>query len=399
MMILSQLRDPKRWVRPMLLLSVGLHGALLWLPMPASPSLTEAEPEIAPEDTIKITQLPGLGEFPPAPPESGITPMPLGTKPAGDPVRPSRSSRSQPLNRADELVVDERALDKRPRPQASPTPATPTPPSESTPKTEPTPNNTNPEPGAPTHERGGGKSAGEDGPATTTPGGGGGGQAVDPFVNFPVYGKALAGSVNLLPPQYDRAAMNTRDSLATVGEFYQAVVPKREFNPLEVVSDDPAFRVYKVSTANVAPRYLHLISIDQQTIILLLSQALQPTEIAKLKEVETLTAEERQFEQLFAQLYTEKSMSDFALTDPIANPPKELEKNPDKLLARGKVSQPFPNSELEQQVKTRLEQLNGQLVPLGAQTYLVQLPNNMVRTIHFVSLDGGQSTGVVTTAP
>ncbi len=202
--------------------------------------------------------------------------------------------------------------------------------------------------------------------------------------------------MNLLPPQYDRAAMNTRDALATVGEFYQQEVPKRDFNPLEVVSSDPAFRVYKVSTANVAPRYLHLISIDQQTIIMLLSQALQPTEIARLKDIENLSPEERQFEQLFAQLYTEKSMSDFALTDAIANLPTRVATKLDQHLARGKVNQPFPSTDLQQQVQADIEKLGGALIPQDDHTYIVQLPQSM-RTVYFVSLDGGRSTGIITT--
>ncbi|TVQ51445.1 MAG: hypothetical protein EA366_15510, partial [Spirulina sp. DLM2.Bin59] len=220
----------------------------------------------------------------------------------------------------------------------------------------------------------------------------------DPFANFPAYPNAQRGSESLFNPALQEAAQNTADALPTVAAFYQAQGPERGFT-LTVAREGEGLKVYQVAIANATPRYLHLLTLERKTVMMLLSEPLDQTTLARLQEVETLTAEEREFEQFFAQLYRDRAMADFEVDSTVlANLPSTLANDPARLQPRGKIAQPLSTAKSD--VLDRLRQNDRYFAPMeivpGTGIYSV---NSALPLVHFVALDGGQATGVITTRP
>lgn len=390
------LRDPRLWVRPLALVTVsmGLHGVLLWLPVADSP-VPEAK-ETPPEDRIKITALPladaPITEAPAAelPKFSPDSPRPQPT-PRVTERPPAPQSRPQPLARQQQ---ERPAPQPRPRPTPQPT-LEPTPPNpQPTPSEDRPPEPTNPpgnlertppagdSPANPTNPPGN--------PTPPNPTG-------DPFANFPAYPNAQRGSESLFNPALQDAAQNTPDALPTVADFYQEQGPERDFT-LTVAHEEDGLKVYEVAIANVTPRYLHLLTLEQKTVMMLLSEPLDQTTLARLQEVETLTAAERELEQFFAQLYRDRAIADFEVDSTVlANLPPALASDPAQLQPRGKIAQPLSTAKSE--VLERMRQNDRYFfTPMeipGTGLYQVHRDLSNV-SVYFVALDGGQATGVIT---
>ncbi|MEA5419851.1 hypothetical protein VB712_11505 [Spirulina sp. CCNP1310] len=376
------LRDPRLWVRPLALVAVsmGLHGFLLWLPLVES-SLPKTE-EMPPEDRIKVTTLP-LADAP-------ITEAPAAELPKPETPWPQPSppiTQRQQQRPAPQRQVTQPA--PRPKPEPTPSEDRPSAPTNPAPNPQPTPpagdppvNPTDP-PGNPTNPPGN--------PTPPNPTG-------DPFANFPAYPNAQRGSESLFNPVLQDAAQNTPDALPTVAAFYQEQGPERDFT-LTVAHEGEGLKVYQVAIANVTPRYLHLLTLEQKTVMMLLSEPLDQTTLARLQEVENLTPEEREFEQFFAQLYRDRAMADFEVDGAVlASLPPTLASDPARLQPRGKIAQPLSTAKSD--VLERMRQNNRYFAPMeivpGTGIYSV---NSELPLVHFVALDGGQATGVITTLP
>lgn len=366
------LRDPRLWIRPLALVTVsmGLHGVLLWLPVVDSP-VPEAK-ETPPEDRIKITALP-LAEAP-------ITEAPAADLPKFSPESPrpqptprvtERPPAPQPQRQQERPIPQRQATQRNPQPTPEPTPPNPQP---TPPAGDPPANPTNP-PGNPT-------------PPNPTG---------DPFDNFPAYPNAQRGSESLFDPVLQDAAQNTADALPTVAAFYQEQGPERDFT-LTVAHEEEGLKVYEVAIANVTPRYLHLLTLEQKTVMMLLSEPLDQNTLARLQEVETLTAAERELEQFFAQLYRDRAIADFEVDSTVlANLPPALASDPAQLQPRGKIAQPLSTAKSE--VLERMRQNDRYFfTPMeipGTGLYQVHRDLSNV-SVYFVALDGGQATGVIT---
>lgn len=256
------------WVRPMLLASLALHGLLLVIPTssqekPKAP--TKKEPE-----KVKITQLPTTPKPPTAQtPIAAVKPSPVIPKPIvaqptpirppviTPPIPPIARSKPQPIS----------------TPLApTPTPLTPVPSATSTPLTPPTPApeaSTTPTPVA---------------AATPTPS--------NPFESFPFPKTAQIGSLGLLSGDNDKSARNTAEALDAVVAFYNTELPAKKFTPTPL-TNEADLKVYQVSTQGSAPQFLHLISKEEKTVILLASQ--QVSDLKSLKDAGTRSAEEIAF--------------------------------------------------------------------------------------------------------
>ena len=284
----------------MLLISLALHGSLLAIPIPSEkkPAPTKKEPE-----KVKITQLPTKpsSSAPKATPSATVpkpksSPVVVPPKPSpvmASPVRP----RAQPIRQAALNIppVTPRAK-VIPRPQAQPTPEqkkpSPTPTPAQTPPLASTPTPTPPSPTAL-------KTPPESTPAPTvvttppesTPAPTPDSTVKDPNADFPIYPNAQSGSVGLLSGEIDKAARNTTDGLAQVVSFYSKELPARKFNP-KPLTDEAELKVYEVSKEGGTPQYLHLISKDGKTVILLASQQ---ADLKSLKSAEARSPEEIAF--------------------------------------------------------------------------------------------------------
>jgi len=202
-------------IRPMLLLSLGLHGLLLMLPTSSNP-----KPEPPAEQKVSLTELP-TENHPVASPSARPSATPrLVVKPAARPVTP-------PLpRRVDAPPPLRSAIIPRQAPQQA-TPAQPV----------PTPTvaaaaATTPAPASPTAP-----------PA-------------DPFTaGFPVYPGAQPGSFGL-PSQYNAGSRRTTDEMSKVDNFF---VDRLQAAGYEITTAEQSGRIAYQVTKSGQTRYLTLI--------------------------------------------------------------------------------------------------------------------------------------------
>lgn len=273
------------WIRPMLLISVGLHGLVLATPMksekkPVEP--TKKEPE-----KVKITQLPTKPSTP-APKIAPVTPpkaLPVVAKPKTPPVVvPPKAAPIAPIvaqPKPPQPVLPPPIPPQvipRPQPIPSPSPvaAQPSPSpvaAQSSPSPLPSPVAAQPSPPPP--------------PPSTQ----------DPFADFPVYPNAVAGSLGLAPGEADKAARNTTTDLATVVAYYDKELPGKKFESKPTTTES-SLKVFQVSKGGVS-QYLHLIGKDASTVIVL---APQPLDLKSLADVAVEPPEAREFQSVLGQL-------------------------------------------------------------------------------------------------
>ncbi len=251
-------------IRPMLLISIGLHGLLLLMPIPSQP-----KNEVVKKETqkIKITQLPTVASKPspiaslnPSP-----TPLPKIT------IQPSpivRQQISQPIV-------------QNPTPQPTPIKSpvsSPTPTATSTPTPTPTPTPTT--------------------PVSTTQ---------DPFADFPLYPNAQPGSVGILPAAVDNLAKHTSDNLQKVVAYFQKQLASKKFSVQSNI-EQPNIKVYKVSKGS-QDQFLHLIFRNNNTVIVLAPTPIPDLDKLKDTEVVQQSAEERAFDEICHQIDEEFVLS------------------------------------------------------------------------------------------
>lgn len=279
----------------MLLISLGLHGFLLAIPMP-SPQKHQS-PKKEPEK-VKITQLPTT----PSPPRSAIKPSPKPTLKVSQTIPPKPKPIRPPSTEIPPLPPKTKAI---PRPQPLPTPeqspqskATPTPSSTPTPSLSPTPEQSPQSTATPTPSP---SPAPEQSPTPALQ---------NPFADFPFPDNAQLGSLGLLSGETDKSARNTIEALAQVADFYTKELPARKFNS-QPFNDATDLKVYKVAKEGAEPQFLHLISKDGKTVIVLASQEIK--DLSAFKSAETRTPEEIAFESALAPV---KGSDDFAAVYP-----------------------------------------------------------------------------------
>lgn len=266
------------WVRPMLLISIALHGLLLAIPMPPKPK-PEA-PKKEPEK-VKITQIPIT---PPAPKPS-VRPSPRPTPL----VRQSPRPKPTPIRRPSTIppITQARTI-PRPQPQPSPqqTPQqTPSPTAQQTPPP-PTPEQTpSPVP--------------EQSPNS---------EVQNPFADFPFPNNAEIGSLGLLSGETDKSARNTADGIDQVVSFYNSQLPLKKFTSSSV-TDEPELKVYQVNKEGGDSQFLHLISKQGKTVIVLASQPIPKEDLKSLKDAEARSPEEIAFYDIIKQLENNEDLA------------------------------------------------------------------------------------------
>ncbi len=257
-------------IRPMLLISLVLHGLVMLVPVPDK----EASPKKE-EKSVKVTQLPTTTSPPtikrspqpspkPAPPKA-VTPITrqpvLANRPRPQPI--VQAPRSRPVQSTPSTIAP------------SPVAATPTP--------------------SPTTSL-------ETAPTTNTA-----------LTEFPIFPGAKAGCLEV------QSCFQTGNTLDKVAAYFEKELPARNFTA-PVDTDEPARKVYQVSRSDFPAQYLSLISTEQGTIYVL---ADQPRTLDDLKnavvvppEFYTILAEvgeELEDESIFANpndFYTKLSSQD-----------------------------------------------------------------------------------------
>ncbi len=382
------------WIRPMLLISLALHGLLLAIPIPSAkkPAPTKKEPE-----KVKITQLPTTpsSSAPKATPSVAVpkpkpSPVIASPKPSSvmaSPIRP----RLQPIRQAALNIppVPPRAK-VIPRPQPQPTPQqknpspTPSPTPAQTPQS-PTAVET-PPPSTPTQTPQS-PTAVETPPApppAPTPDS----TVKDPNADFPIYPNAESGSVGLLSGEIDKAARHTADGLDQVVAFYSQELPARKFNP-KPLTDEADLKVYEVSKEGGTPQYLHLISKDGKTVILLASQ--QVPDLKSLKSAEARSPEEIAFDSALAPIKSNENFAavDQPILDKLPDPTKFADTNKFRAIIATTMFKPMSPSELFTEVQNQLIQAGfdriEQAAPYGSGLTYKVTKGNFTTYLYFVA--------------
>ncbi len=278
------------WIRPMLLASLALHGLLLVIP--TSPEEKAKAPTKKEPEKVKITQLPTTPKPPTAQtPIAAVKPSPLVVAPA----KPLAARPNPIVARPNPIVAQPNSIRppvitppipatepiSRSKPQPISTPLAPPPAASTAPAPAASTASTTPAP-APAAS-----TTTTPAPAASTPP-----TPSNPFDSFPFPKTAQLGSVGLLSGDNDKSARNTAETLDAVVNFYNTELPAKKFTPTPV-TNEADLKVYQVSKEGSAPQFLHLISKDGKTVILLASQ--QVTDLKSLKDAGTRSAEEIAF--------------------------------------------------------------------------------------------------------
>lgn len=289
----------------MLLISLGLHGLLLVMPIPA-----EKKAEVPKkEEKVKISQLPSPATSPTLkgePPKLPPKPTPVASPPiprSGAPVirQPQvQSSARQPIQQPKPNQTPAPPAQQTPSPQASPSPS--------------------PQPSQ---------------------------QSADPFTNFPSYPNAQPGSGGVLKQDYDQPGayvFNTQDELSAIVSFFEKQLPLKGFNS-PVLNSDPKqteFRVYQVSPkAGGSSQYLYLVSQNEKRVILRSSELYDLNQL-KNADAEVRTQEDADFDDALQKVDDDISLE--AITVPKFDDPNTFSSIGNKFNPRYQTSSQRPIS-------------------------------------------------------
>ncbi|MBW4664601.1 MAG: hypothetical protein KME01_10445 [Chroococcus sp. CMT-3BRIN-NPC107] len=251
--------------RPMLLLSMGVHGLLLFIPMPTH-ELETVKKEKA-QDQVKITQLP-IADSP------KVSKKSTTSSAVKAPI--NRQNTSSIINRN---VVSQPAT--KPSSQVTSSKTTKTTPQVLAPSKEvatlPNPNNLN--------------------------------QA---FGDFPKYINSQPGSLGLFKAPLDQTSQQTKDEITTVAQYFERELKAREYNVISA-KNETDIKVFEVTKSNTT-KFLNLIAYNGGTVIVLASEILNPD---NLTNVAKASPEEEAFIGILDQINFENiDQPDIYLSDP-----------------------------------------------------------------------------------
>ncbi len=391
------------WVRPMLLLSLGLHGVLLALPLPSEKK--PAPPAKKEPEKIKITQLPTTPPAPNASPRPVVRATPRPTPQVRPSIRPQPSPIRQRMSDIPPIPPLTRAT-PRPQPQLTPSPtptpsqatATPSPtptPSQATATQSPTPSQATATPSpTPTPSQATATPSPQPTPEQSP-------NLLNPFADFPFPDNAQPGSLGLLPGETDKAARNITDGLEQVVAFYNTALPAKNFKSQQI-NEAAEFKVFKVSKEGAESQFLHLISKEGKTVIVLAPQEIK--DLNALKSAEARSAEEIAFDNALAPI---KQSEDFGAVFPedlgkLPQPQQFADINKFRGIIATTTFKPMSPEDLFNDVNTKLVEAGfTQITSIGSYgggqaykvsqgsftTYLYFVANRDNKTIMLVSKD------------
>ncbi len=259
----NNLPEPlQRLLKPMLLISLALHGFILLVPIGDKKSEPPKQEAKKPE-SIKISQLPPVKTTTPTIPKPPIVPA---VAPAVVLAKPAVVA-PRPKTAAPPVV--------QPKPKATPTPTpTPTPKAAPTPtpKAAPTPTPTPTPVASPTPS-----------PELPPPPPNG---ADDSFSNFPQYPGSQIGSLGLLPGDADKNSKSTADSIDKVAAYFDKQLVANGYK-VTSVTNDADVKIYQV-TKGGKTQFWHLFAKQGEgTVMLLAPQQIDRSQLAQAGDVRT----------------------------------------------------------------------------------------------------------------
>lgn len=248
--------------RPMLLLSVGFHGVLLFTPMPTQKAETPKK-EIT-QEKVKITQLPTSNN------SSRVI------KKSINPI-----IRQNAKSIVSQKIVSQPATKPSPSVAISSKAAKTTPSVISSTPAEtialPNPNNLN-----------------------------------DLFGDFPKYVNSKPGSLGLFTDRIDQSSQQTQDSITAVAQYFERELKLREYK-INLTKNEANAKVFEVKKGNTT-KFLNLITHSNGTVIVLASEILNPENI---NNVAKASPEEEKFIGILDRIEFETiDQPESYLTDP-----------------------------------------------------------------------------------
>lgn len=216
--------------RPMLLLSIGIHGLLLFAPMPTKKAELTQKDQI--QNKVKITQLPISSN-----PQRAIK------KPANSAVTSSiiRQTNKPIINQ--QKLINQPVIKKFTEIASKPTKQNPQSLASTPAETIalPNPNNLN-----------------------------------DPFGDFPKYINSQP-SLSLFTAPLDQSSQQTQDSVTTVSQYFERELKAREYK-ITIAKNEANAKVFELKKGNTT-KFLNLITHNSKTVIVLASEILNPENI------------------------------------------------------------------------------------------------------------------------
>ncbi len=257
----------QKLIRPMLLLSVGVHGLLLFAPMPTQK--VQNSQKAATQEKVKLTQLP-TSNSPRAiekPSRTAVKPSPANRQ-TNTPVTRQKSISEPAIRPSSKVTAISKVAKTTPRVLASA-------PSEIS--ILPNPNNSN-----------------------------------DPFIDFPKYINSQPGSLGLFKAQLDQTSQQTQDEISAVSQYFERELKGREYK-VTFAKNEADTKVFEVTKGNTT-KFLNLINHNGGTVIALASEILNPENINAVVKV---SPEEEAFISILDKINFENiEQPDLYLTDP-----------------------------------------------------------------------------------
>lgn len=251
--------------RPMLLLSVGIHGLLLFIPMPIYEVETVEKEKT--QDQVKITQLP------------------ISDSPKVSKKSTTSSAVKAPINRQNNSsTINQNVISPATKPSSQIKSSSQT-------------TKTTPQAIAPSKE------------VATLPNPDNLDRA---FGDFPKYINSQPGSLGLFQAPLDQTSQQTKDALATVAQYFERELKAREYNVISA-KNEPNIKVFEV-TKNNTTKFLNLIAHNGGTVIVLASEILTPE---NLTNVAKASPQEEAFIRILDRINFENiDQPDLYLSDP-----------------------------------------------------------------------------------
>jgi hypothetical protein len=210
--------------------------------------------------------------------------------------------------------------------------------------------------------------------------------------------------LGLLSGENDKSARHTTDGLAQVDAFYTQELPTRKFTTAPLSNNDPDLKVYQVSKEGGEPQFLHLITKDEKTVIVLASQEIK--DLKSLKDAEAQSPEEIAFNEVVKQIENDQELALAAFeSNDINNFPdasKFTDANKFRFRSKTVPFKPMSPDELYSEIETRLAQSGFtqiskeatygggntyKITQRGFTTYLYLVPTSDNRTVIITSKD------------
>ncbi|WP_009634460.1 hypothetical protein [Synechocystis sp. PCC 7509] len=218
--------------RPMLLLSIGFHGLILFAPTPAHK--TELPKKEIATERVKITQLP------------------VSSNPPRVIKKTSQSTVKLPIVRPTNRFIANQKSVSQPVIKQSPAVPADSKPAKTTPQVL--------------------AFSGTETIALPNPS-----NLSDPFGDFPKYINAQPGSLGLFKAELDQSSQQTKDATALVAKYFERELKAREYK-LTLAKNESDTKVFEITKGNTT-KFLNLINHNSSTVIVLASEILSPENI------------------------------------------------------------------------------------------------------------------------